>query len=189
MFHENPLEDKIKQGIEHELEKPPLLYHGSPHKNIQELQPKRKTVRDPEEGEVLFATQDLAFATLFMIPLRGLTCGRFNKIPYVCIESSKEEFIRNDTGGHVYVVPSDSFSCDSHKGLSKYEWTSKNPVKPVAKIEYPSTLDALIENGVQVYFVDTSTLQQIREAPDHGHSILKNTESENKFRNKNIVEI
>ena len=67
------------------------------------------------------------------------------------------------------------------------EWYSKEKVKPLRQIEYASALDAMIENGVQVYFVEPETFKKIREAEDHGFSIIKNLESENQRRKTNIV--
>lgn len=46
----------------------------------------------------------------------------------------------------------------------------------------------MIENGVQVYFVDKPTFKKIQGAEDHGLSILKTLESENQRRGKNVVE-
>lgn len=47
------------------------------------------------------------------------------------------------------------------------------------KIEYPSVLDDVIDNGVQVYFVDEETYKKIEAAKDHGLSIFGELESEN----------
>ena len=166
------------------------MYHGSAHKNIEELEPKNQSVRDLEEGEVIFATPDLALATIFMINSRFQTgSGKFNDVAYCYIVSSREEFIEKDKGGHIYVLPSDSFENDPHKGLGFDEWTSKQKVKPVKTIEYDSTLNAMIENGVQVYFVDESTHTRIEQSEDHGNSILSELESENQRRGINIKKL
>jgi len=168
-------------------EKPPFLYHGSPHKDIEAIEPRKETHRDPEEGELVFATQDLAMATIFMTKAcRG--SGAFGEVLYAYIIESREEFIKNDNGGHIYVLPSDTFACDPNKGLGVYEWTSKEKVKPVKKIEFPSTLDAMIENGVQVYFIDEETHKKIGESKDHGLSIYRELESENQKKGVNVRE-
>ncbi len=167
-------------------EKPPFLYHGSPHKDIEAVEPRKEKHRDPEEGELVFATQDLAIATIFMTKdSRG--SGAFGEVPYVYIIGPRERFIENDNGGHIYVLPSDTFACDpNNKGLGVYEWTSKEKVKPVRKIEYPSTLNAMLENGVQVYFIDEETRRKIEASKDHGLSIYRELESENQRRGINI---
>ncbi|MBI4158266.1 MAG: hypothetical protein HY505_01420 [Candidatus Yanofskybacteria bacterium] len=166
-------------------EKPPFLYHGSPHKDIEAVEPRKEKYRDLEEGELVFATQDLAIATIFMTKAsRG--SGSFGDVPYVYIIEPREEFIKDDNGGHIYVLPSDTFACDPNKGLGVYEWTSKEKVKPVRKIEYSSTLDAMLENGVQVYFMDEETHRKIEVSKDHGLSIYRELESENQRRGINI---
>ena len=168
-----------------EKEKPPFLYHGSPHKEIGELEPREKSVRDPNEGPQIFATQELSVATIFL--LKGITSsGLFGDTPYAIIVGSREDVIKNDNGVHIYVLPSDKFKSDPHKGLGQYEWTTDEKVKPIKKIEYKSAIDAMLENGVQVYFMDEGTHQMIRNSKDHGFSILNSMESENMRRGVNV---
>ena len=81
-------------------EKPPFLYHGSAHKDIEVIEPKRNSYRDSEEGNLIFATQDLAMATIFMTKSsRG--SGAFGEVPYVYIIEPRERFIEKDNGGHI----------------------------------------------------------------------------------------
>lgn len=168
-------------------EKPPFLYHGSPHKDIEEFEPRISRGTGEEFGPMVYATPDLATASTFLAEVKKpWTAGRFGDISFTIISVPREEFIRNDKGGHIYILPSDSFESDPKKGLGEYEWASKTSVKPTKKIEYPSALDAMLENGVQVYFVDDVTYKQIEESKDHGFSILKNLESENQRRNINV---
>ncbi len=177
---ENP---DVKNTIEQE--KPPFLYHGSPHGGVEELNPSRKKQRDINEGPKIFATPNLWLATLYMANESGKDCGTFNGTPYTLIIGSREEFIAKDKGGHIYVLPSDKFTSNPDKGLGRLEWTSDEKVKPIKTIEFKSTLDAIIENGVQVYFVDAETRAKIKNASDHGLAILKNLKSENTERGIN----
>ncbi|MFA6536464.1 MAG: hypothetical protein WC250_00440 [Candidatus Paceibacterota bacterium] len=166
-------------------EKPPFLYHGSAHKHIEELEPRNESVRDPGEGPVVFATQELALATIFMAA-GVVESGKSGDVPYAVIVGTKEIFKRDDNGGHVYILPSASFEKDPNKGLGEYEWTSKKKIKPDKKIEYSSTLDAMVGKGVQVYFVDKDVHERIRESNDHGLEILKGLKSENQMTGVNI---
>lgn len=168
-----------------EKEKPPFLYHGSPHGQIDEFEPRQKSVRDPNEGPRIFATPELSLATIFMSEQKISESGKFDDIPYAVIVGSKEAFIAKDKGGHVYVLPSDKFKTDPDKGLGENEWTSEERVKPIKKLEFKSTLDAMLENGVQVYFVDEGTNRKIKKSADHGLSILSNLKSENELRGIN----
>ena len=134
---------------------------------------------------MFYATQDLATASIFLLSGVYYGCGRFGETQYTWIISDRDEFIRNDKGGHIYVLPSDSFEISQGRGLGNYEWASKTPVKPVRTIEYPSALDAMIENGVQVYFIDKEMHRRIEASDDHGRSIYNSMESENKRRGVN----
>jgi len=66
--------------------------------------------------------------------------------------------------------------------MGEKEWTSREPVKPLSETEHPSALDAMIENGVQVYFVDKKTFDEIAAADDHGRQLLASLRSENMRR-------
>ncbi len=45
----------------------------------------------------------------------------------------------------------------------------------------------MIENGVQVYFIDRETLDRMKSAEDHGMGILKDLQSENEKRGQNTM--
>jgi hypothetical protein len=172
--------DGIESKIQQEKEKPPLLYHGSPHGEIEEFEPKVSPGSGEKYGPLVYATPDEATARIFMMRVNGSwSAGRFWNVPYVLIPMSREEFLKNDKGGHVYVLSSEQFSSDPSRGLGEYEWASKEKVKPIEKKEYPSALQAVLESGVQVYFLDPETYKKTREANDHGFSILQQLESEN----------
>lgn len=52
---------------------------------------------------------------------------------------------------------------------------------------YDCAVSAMLENGVQVYFVESSTFEQMRTAQDHGLAALRSAMSENQRRNINVV--
>jgi hypothetical protein len=167
--------------------KPKYLYHASQNPNIYILKPCAKSVRDPNEGPVVFATPSLPYVTMFLVNSDDswTTKGRFNKTFYTVI-SDKNRFLKTDKGGTIYTLPNDAFYCDLKRGMGKLEWVSKKPVKPIGKKHYESGLEAMIDNGVQVYFVGKQTFQKIRQAEDHGFSILQTIQSENQKLNKNV---
>ena len=171
--------------ITQEKEKPPFLYHGSTYRELEELKPQGRMHRT-EEGELLYATPDLAIASVFLVEGAHYGCGKFGDTVYAWIIANRDEFIRNDKGGHIYVLPSDSFKINQGRGLGNYEYVSKEPVAPIKTIEYPSAVDAMIENGVQVYFIDQDTYEKIQASKDHGWSIYSKLESENQRRGINI---
>ena len=170
-----------------EKEKPPFLYHGSLHGEIEEFEPRVSKGSGEKYGELIYASPDLATASIFMAEVKGeWSAGRLGDISYVLIPVPRDEFIENDKGGHIYVLPSDTFSTEAGRGMGEYEWASTERVKPVKNLEYHSALDAMLENGIQVYFIDKETHKQIKESKDHGYSILKGLNSENKQRGINV---
>lgn len=169
-------------------EKPKFLYHASPFRDIQEFEPRAQFVRDPEEGPVVFATPSEIFASMFIVRTddRWSHKGRFNGIHYTVI-NDRQKFEEMDKGGSIYVLPSETFSTDEAKSMGTAEWTSKEPVKPSRKTDYESGLDAMLQHGVQVYFVDADTWRLIEESDDHGLSVLSKQQSENDKRGINYI--
>ena len=81
-----------------------------------------------------------------------------------------------DKGGTIYVIPSDTFNL--YRG---FEWYSKKSVKPIKKIIVKSGLEAMIDRGVQVYFVSGDRFKKLREGADN-ITVLKGVVSENEKR-------
>ena len=171
------------------MEKPSVLYHGSSNKEIERVEPSAKKVRDGAEGPKIFATPDKRMASVFIVGVDDSweNSGQHNGVPYMVI-SDRERFSALDHGGTIYHLPSDSFTSDSEKGLGELEWASNEPVQPTHKEEHELALEAMLNHGVQVYFVDKATYDAFRSAPDHGLSILRTTTSENQRQNINPVE-
>ncbi|MEP7162284.1 MAG: S8 family serine peptidase [Candidatus Moraniibacteriota bacterium] len=178
--HENKIEKK---------EKPEVLYLAAQTPNISELVPRQGNYRDENEGAVIFSTPDKALASAFLVEGHGdhwMKIGFYGDIPYVVIKSDREEFIKKDKGGFMYTVSSDTFDFDPNKGMGEREWVSKVSVKPLSEKHFESALDAMIENGVQVYFVDENIFEAINNSSNHGYGILIGLTSENEKRDVNI---
>lgn len=170
-------------------EKPAVLYIAAQTPGIQELTPMKGNFRDENEGAVIFSTPDKALASTFLVEGHGdhwMQIGFYENIPVVVINADKEAFIQRDKGGTMYAVSSATFNYDPHKGMGEKEWTSHEPVKPLSETRYPSALDAMIENGVQVYFVDKKTFDAINNSNNQGYDILVGQASENEKRGEHI---
>ncbi|MEK7201733.1 MAG: hypothetical protein AAB737_03805 [Patescibacteria group bacterium] len=170
------------------MEKPVVLYHGSSNREISEFKPRTEKVRDPLEGPRVFATNDKRMASVFIAGTDDswANSGMYNEIPYLVI-SDRDRFVKLDEGGTIYHLPSDSFETDPNKGLGEIEWTSGESVEPLHREEHHTALEAMLEHGVQVYFVDPATYQAWRTASDHGLSILKSLVSENERKGINPI--
>ncbi len=99
--------------------------------------------------------------------------------------ADEQKFKDLDRGGALYSVLSKDFEENKDK-RGGFTYSSTQAVKPESKISVDSGLDTMIENGVQVYFVDKETLKKIKADEKHGRNILTGLESENQKRNKNI---
>jgi len=165
------------------VEKPKVLYHGSPNGQIDEFVPHSKESRD--ESPAVYATPDKYLAMMFMHKNMGLV-GHFGDIPYGILFGSREECEHNDHDGHLYTLPSDTFELNHNRGLQGREWVSHNPVKPMQVQKYDSTIDTMLKEGVQVYIMDRQMYNEIKASSDHGQEILRNVQSENQHRGINI---
>lgn len=165
------------------------LYHASNNKDIEILEPRANSVRDLEEGPVVFASHDMSYATCFIVPVDDSWCqilcyssSEHPTIHVICI-SDEQRFKELDQGGAIYHLPLDKFTLDRGKGIR--EWTSNESVKPFKKKIFDSGLDAMICNGVVVYFCETEVLIKLREDladVNRAMSILKELLSENEKR-------
>jgi len=166
------------------------LHHASQNRDIKVFEPRAESVRDPNEGSVVFATPDKVMASVFIVPMNDswTNSGLFGDTHYfVC--GDEEGFRKIDRGGAIYVLPSETFENDPHKGLGTREWTSKVPVRPIKKKLYESGLEAMLVMGVQVYFIGKEKFQELKNSLDHGNKILRESVSENQKINKNVREI
>jgi hypothetical protein len=156
----NP-EDTIEQ------EKPPFLYHGTVLGDIDSFEPRGSADR-PNENAAVYASHDERAAVMSMANKYAAGGGIQNDTWYMYIPMTREEFMAIDHGGSVYKLPSDSFRTNREHGLGDFEWVSNQPVKPTEKIDYPSILEALLEQNIKVFFVTQETVDKIEEMKKAG---------------------
>lgn len=168
--------------------KPAVLYHASQNRNVDAFIPRDGNKRHKDEPAQVFAALDKAFATIFLHPFddRKMASGFINDVPYVLV-GDVAGFRAQDTGGAVYTLPSDSFTFDADLGVGYKEWTSTVLVKPLGKQEYDSALEAMLENGVQVYLADMDTLNRFREAHGSKLELIDTLLSENQKQHRNYT--
>ena len=189
MSLENPEKNIFHNENRLEEEKPPFLYHGSPFSDLEKINPVIRKFHN-EEGLMTFATPDKAFASMFLGPRPDDSWsakGSFEKTYYILI-ADEERYRKNDTGGIIYKVSSEKFE-KPIKGM-KTEWVAKESVEPISSENFDSAFNTMIDNGVQVYFTDQSTINRFNEAlkEDYfkGLEAIEGLQSENKKLGKNI---
>jgi hypothetical protein len=150
------------------------LYHASPSKNLTVIQPQRTLSRDKYIGDYVFATSDLKLAAMYLATKgKGTLMDYTSKEPAIVICSDEREYVRNDKGGAIYIVPADSFKKSPQEGLEESEVVSKVPVTPLDKKVYEHSLDAMHELGITVYFADQKTFDALVKARDEKKLLKK----------------
>lgn len=171
------------------MNKPSVLYHASTNKNVEIFEPHNKSIRDIDEGPVVFATPRIDYASCFIVKTDDswVQISAYGDIQTIVI-SDRDRFEKEDKGGAIYELPSDTF-VNEIRGSAKDEWTSREAVRPVGKNVFASGLDAMLEYGVQVYFVDASTWDSMKNAKDNGIGVLRRLKSENQVHNINVQQL
>lgn len=172
--------------------KPKYLYHASPNVNIEVLEPRAESVRDEGEGAVVFATDDKAYASCFLIStddswskISSYQFKRNGMRVWVMFITDEERFKYSDKECAIYILPSETFTIDIEKHAK--EWISKEPVKPISKEIYSGAIDAMIENDVQIYYISKEQLESLKVDPSDvafAINMLKSLISENDRRGK-----
>lgn len=171
-----------------EKEKPPFLYHASSNKELKQIVPFRIRHRDKNEGPLVFASTDKQFLTCFLTRIDDSwgQIGRYDsngQIIYTFCISDKERFMKLDIGGAIYKVSSDDFNLNITQKFE--EWTTKKSVEVLDKKIYDSSLEAMMENDVRVYFCTKEQLEEIRNSVndlEKSFQILDSIGSENEVR-------
>lgn len=168
------------------MEKPKILYHGTARCDIEEFEPRLNPGSSgAANGPMVYATDDIVAASIFMLDVRSsFSVGQFAAW-YVIISEPRESFLSHDRGGCIYELLPDTFETGTVGGFGENEFASSVPVRPFRKQHFDSALDAILNNGVQVYFITPEQYEQIESAPQHGYAILKELESENQRRGIN----
>ena len=168
-----------------ETEKPPYLFHASSNRNVKEFEPRAESIRHPDEGPAVFAAETPEEVSVFLVPSNDSWSQKSawrdeqGNRTSVSIYADRDRFEKNDRGGSIYQLPSDTFNLDEKFSGSSKEWTSKEPVKPHEKKDYSFGLQAMMDFGVRVYFVTKEQLLKIQQSEDHGYNFLQTLESEN----------
>lgn len=157
------------------IQKPKVLYHASPNRKIDKFQPRSERPRSNKKEDLVFATPYKAVAAMFLAP-RDIPAeiGKYNDEYAIFINTTEAKFRLVDHGGAIYTLPNATFETNREVGMREVEWTSKVSVKPICRVIYSSSFEAMKENGVQIYFVDDDMFAKIREDPSKALSWVKN---------------
>lgn len=139
-----------------------LLYHASTNKGLELITPMHTLSKDKYIGDFVFATADKTLATMYLATRGYATLmGSHDEQPNIVICGNQTEYEANDVGGAIYELPSELFSESPQKELSEYEMVSREPVKPLNKVIYEKSIQAMQDVGIIVHFVDKQTFNSL----------------------------
>lgn len=140
-----------------------VLLHGSNNKTISEFEPRRQTLYNGKYVDAVFATKDGLWPVFYAVLDKDKLKGNFrngcletmngNKFYFFSI--TQETYLNNPwTNGMIYFLPRESFSKASSEIVSFDEWISKEPVRPIARLEV---------DLIDFYFMDRITIHKFNE--------------------------
>jgi hypothetical protein len=141
-----------------------VLYHASPAKDLKIIQPKKTLSNDKYIGDYVFATSNRVLAAMYLAVKGYATLMNAEDEPYSIICGGKEEYLSKDKGGAIYTVFASTFEATPQAGLERSEQVSKISVKPIEKVEYQSSIDAMREAGAKIYFVKEDEFKKLVDA-------------------------
>lgn len=151
-----------------------VLYHASPKKNLTEIKPRRTLSRDVYIGDYVFATSDFVLAAMYLATKgNAILMNVKAKDPIIVICNNETDYLSNDKGGAIYTVPISTFRKSPQAGLEESEMVSNVAVTPSDKRVYDSSLEAMKEMGITIYFVNEKVFSKIVAAKDESKIISK----------------
>jgi len=151
------------------MDKPEIMYHASPDKDISEFEPRNESPRYVGEEHLVFATPYKEVAAMFLVPKNVPTeISKYGDTHVVFVNGTEEEFKAHDIGGAIYTLPNDTFVTDREIGMGDVEWVSSQAVKPISRTLYESSIEALHDNNVSVF-------ARVKTDPSNGLEIVKSS--------------
>ncbi len=148
---------------------PTVVFHGSRVKKLEDgiLTPHAGPERPQHPESVIFASPYIAYASMFIFQYGDwMACGSwFVDSPiYYFICKNRDRFMREDTGGAIYVLLAQPFKNSMTNVITSCEMIAYEPVQPLAQINFDHALDAMLSFGVQVFFVSADIYDAFMQA-------------------------
>jgi len=104
---------------------------------------------------------------MYLVKLGHATLMEPNgKNPHIIIQSEPDVFSATDKGGAIYFLPDTTFKETPQNGLEQTERVSRESVEPIDKRIYKSSIEAMSEMGIKIYFVNRKTFKLFLETKD-----------------------
>jgi hypothetical protein len=152
------------------------VYHTSPEKDLKLIEPKPTISKDKYLGDYVFATSNKLLAVMYLATRGYATLMNPDKDnPNIVICADKNDYLKNDRGGAIYKLPGETFIETPQHGLSDYEKVSTHSVKPIEKTIYRTSIEAMLDAKIKIYFTDSVTFNSLIGAKDQAKRISKLT--------------
>jgi hypothetical protein len=143
-----------------------LIYHASTKTNLTIIEPIRTLYDDNKKslGKYVFATYNEKYAAMYLVKLGYYSLmSPHGKKPHIIIQSNVKDFIAKDQGGTIYTLNDKTFDKTPQAGLERTERVSKVSVEPIDKRVYKSSIEAMSDMGIKIYFVNAKMFKKFLE--------------------------
>ena len=153
-----------------------VLYHTSTNKDLEVIEPQRTLSSNVYIGDYVFATSNHKLAAMYLVA-RGtpILLNIKTAMPHLIICANPEEYRIRDRGGAIYTIPAESFHKTPQKGLEDSGLVSEVAITPISKKVYETSIEALREEGVEIYFVSKEQFDEIVNKKNEAEIIARLT--------------
>jgi putative flippase GtrA len=149
-----------------------VLYHASSRLDLKIIKPHKTLSNDEYIGDYVFATANKELAVMYLASKGKATLMNTKSQPSrIIICDDEKQYIKNDKGGAVYELSPKGFQPTSQTGLSEFEKVSEQAVTPLRKNVYASSLEAMREHDITIYFVNKKIFDELVAAKDEDEII------------------
>lgn len=142
-----------------------ILYHTSSRCDLSIIKPQRTLSKDKYIGDYIFATSDKILAIMYLTTKGNYSLmNPHSRPPSIVIRSDETSYRKTDKGGTIYTLPSKSFQKTPQTELSDFERVSIVATKPLDKTTYKNSLDAMQAAGIEIYFTNQHTFDELVKA-------------------------
>lgn len=154
-----------------------VLYHASPLRGLQILNPQERRKRSAGDPARVYVARQQVVAVPFMVADlndRWSVLGRYNQDPelYLVIGDEAKFWHKENAGGSLYTVPDIGFTTEPDIGLGEDELYSEVAVSVLSEERWPSALAAMLWYGLRVVFLAPGTFATFRDAADQ-HPLIQ----------------
>ncbi len=155
------------------MNRPKELYHASTVVDVEVFEPRNEYPRYPGEPNLVFATPHKALAAMFLAPDDfAKEIAVYGDRYVIFINGTEENHKAADRAGAIYTLPVETFETDASRGMGEVEWYSEVAVRPISKMVYKSSIEAMDELGVERYYVNDEVFRKIQANPADALSLV-----------------